>query len=903
MSLRWSKLIVLALLTSSSVFSAIDDYNVVWRSPSQNHHGSMPVGNGDIGLNVWVEPSGDLCFYIGKTDSWGDNGRLLKVGKVRISLSPNPLTKGAKFTQTLNLKNGEITIAIKGENPTVLKVWVDANNPLIQIETTSTKPIQATAKMELWRTKQEVLSSITISDTWNVHPAPAPKTTVEPDTILDDWENGIGWYHLNRKSVGPDVTMKWQGLDDFKGYRDPLKNRIFGAVITANNGKRETKTTLTTASRKSQSIRIAVHTLFPGTIEAWKSACRATLAKTNTTARYLAHTAWWRQFWNRSHIEITQNTSINQILLPNNALPLFFGCDQKRLSRFKGELRVSVNQKVLNIEALKARHAAGAGNVQAVKIGEAYNGKLTKNMTIEAWIKPNARLNPSRIVDKISAGSTDGLLLDIYPSNGIRLIVGNKVLNVKNSLTLGKWNYIAAVIDSTQNKINLYVNGKFVSTNQNQQQDDAYIVARGYNLQRFIDAAGGRGKYPIKFNGSIFNVAYAGKPGDADYRQWGGGYWWQNTRLPYLSMTMAGDFEMLHSLFRMYTDDILPVAKHRTQKYFGHAGAFFSECTYPWGATFSRSYGWEKPFKDRKDPLQSSSWHKWEWVAGPELVWMMLDYYDYTRDEVFLKEKIIPTAEAVIKFFDLFYKQNDKGELVMYPAMACETWWDCTNPMPELSGLYGITERLIALPTKLADTTSRNYWKTFLKKLAPLPLRDTASGKALAPGTKFANHKNFESPELYGVFPFRRIAVGRDNIEWGINALNHRWHRGFAGWSQDDLFMAYLGQTKQAKENVVKRARKSHRGSRFPAFWGPNFDWIPDQDHGGVLTKAVQSMLMQVDPYSNKIYLLPAWPKEWNADFKLHAPGKTVIEAKVRDGKIVDLNVTPASRLKDVTVK
>jgi hypothetical protein len=34
-------------------------------------------------------------------------------------------------------------------------------------------------------------------------------------------------------------------------------------------------------------------------------------------------------------------------------------------------------------------------------------------------------------------------------------------------------------------------------------------------------------------------------------------------------------------------------------------------------------------------------------------------------------------------------------------------------------------------------------------------------------------------------------------------------------------------------------------------------------------------MLMQTD--NGKIRLLPAWPKHWNADFKLHAPKRTVV--------------------------
>ena len=72
------------------------------------------------------------------------------------------------------------------------------------------------------------------------------------------------------------------------------------------------------------------------------------------------------------------------------------------------------------------------------------------------------------------------------------------------------------------------------------------------------------------------------------------------------------------------------------------------------------------------------------------------------------------------------------------------------------------------------------------------------------------------------------------------------------------------------------------------------------EDHGGVLMKAVQAMLLQTE--GRKIFLLPAWPKEWDADFKLHAPYGTIIEATVRDGKVAKLKVTPEERRKDVTV-
>src|SRR5437762_990136 len=111
--------------------------------------------------------------------------------------------------------------------------------------------------------------------------------------------------------------------------------------------------------------------------------------------------------------------------------------------------------------------------------------------------------------------------------------------------------------------------------------------------------------------------------------------------------------------------------------------------------------------------------------------------------------------------------------------------------------------------------------------------------------------------------------------------------------------MALLGLGQQAKEFVTKRAApESHSDSRFPAFWNAFHDWIPDMDHGGVLQLALQNMLMQTE--GERILLLAAWPKEWSAEFKLHAPNQTTVEAKVRQGRIEHLRITPESRRNDV---
>ena len=83
-------------------------------------------------------------------------------------------------------------------------------------------------------------------------------------------------------------------------------------------------------------------------------------------------------------------------------------------------------------------------------------------------------------------------------------------------------------------------------------------------------------------------------------------------------------------------------------------------------------------------------------------------------------------------------------------------------------------------------------------------------------------------------------------------------------------------------------------------FSSQNNDSIPDRDNGDFGMSTLQLMLMQCD--RKRIQLLPAWPRDWTVDFKLHAPYKTTVEGHAKDGKVIDIKVVPADGLKDVIV-
>jgi hypothetical protein len=203
-----------------------------------------------------------------------------------------------------------------------------------------------------------------------------------------------------------------------------------------------------------------------------------------------------------------------------------------------------------------------------------------------------------------------------------------------------------------------------------------------------------------------------------------------------------------------------------------------------------------------------------------------------------------------------------------------------------------------ALPEDLTTAARRSQWRRLLAQLPPVPTREANGKKVLAAAQVFSSHNNCENPELYAIFPYRLYGVGKPDLEVARDAFAVRIDKGSAGWQQDPVQSAMLGLADEAAKFVAKRFSTHDRGSRFPAFWGPNFDWIPDQDHGANGMMALQAMLLQSD--GRELRLFPAWPKTWDVEFKLRAPLATTVEGVYRGGKLERLSVTPPEREKDV---
>src|SRR5580658_6553627 len=116
-------LLPIVLTAKEPAFVEMND--VAWPALGTNENNSMPLGNGDIALNVWTEQGGDIVLLLAKADAWSENGQLLKLGRVRVKLTPNPFVGGAAFSQTLKLESGDVEIQAARS---VARIWVDANH-------------------------------------------------------------------------------------------------------------------------------------------------------------------------------------------------------------------------------------------------------------------------------------------------------------------------------------------------------------------------------------------------------------------------------------------------------------------------------------------------------------------------------------------------------------------------------------------------------------------------------------------------------------------------------------------------------------------------------------------------------------------------------------------------------
>ena len=772
-----------------------DDYNIVWESPSNDASESMPLGGGDLGCNVWVEPSGDLFLYIQKSGSFNEIGEYVKLGRVRLHLYPNPFEHYTSFRQELDLKNSSILISVEQSKKedlfnVSLKLWVDIFTQSVHVDLSSNKKIKIEAQYENWRIKDKELSDKNRERFGCFGFEGYPGKVIKKKDCVSFVNDGVLFYHNNEdKTLSPDIMIEQQELLPYKSEITNMnKNLIFGGFLCGTD---------------MQAGRIGQGKYSDTNYKSW-----SLISKT-----------------------------------------------------------------------AKKRH-----HIQTITHRE-----QTKDY--EQWEK------------------------QLYKK--IKLAVDQKGNQHKNKIW---W----------QN----FWNKSWIITDPNKKETDGlWEAGRNYQLFRYQLGCNLSGEYPTKFNGGNFTfdpgLVDSQKNHDPDWRQWGGDVFTaQNQRLLYWPMLKSGDFDGMKAQFNLYKKG-LRGAQLKVQHFFGHNGAMFCEYANDSGLDFGAGWGWknselrkrgkEVPFGSSEikaintysQPVEagimangSVSYH---WESQVEHAYMIMEYHRFTGRCI---DEYMPFIKNALIFFDEHYQKrqllrtgkslDENGKLVFFPSTSCESYRGAKNPTDLISGIRSCIESLLHLESDSLSLQEKEYFSAYLQRLPNVTLANIEGDTIVTPAESYIKYQNVECPQFYPLFPFNRYDIENPMITFFQNTWKHGTFpkNMIISWHQDGIFYARMGMIEDAYQYNLKKLSNSDR--RFPTFWGPGHDWVPDHNWGGSGMIGLQEMLLQT--IGDKIHILPCWPHNKDVHFKLHAPQNTTVEVEYIDGKIKKLDVSPKSRMKDVKI-
>ena len=317
-------LLIIFFFGSGDLFSQAKEsnYNIIWTSQSKNASESMPCGGGDIGMNIWVG-NGDVLIYVARSGSFNEDNALMKAGRVRLKLLPNPVDAKV-FKQELHLHPGYITI--EGDNTGVkakVRIWADVFNPVAHIEVSANKKITVEASYESWRYHDRIIKAReNFANSWKWA---APKNNVYKKDSIDFNGNEVLFWHHNIERTIFDATVDQQGMGAVKDQLyNPLKRLAFGGsfggknfspagtheAIYVNTDYKGWKLKSNHAAKK-HSLNLYLHTAQVENIEIWKQSLDSLekIANANSKISFSRSQQWWQQFWSRSFIHINKDST------------------------------------------------------------------------------------------------------------------------------------------------------------------------------------------------------------------------------------------------------------------------------------------------------------------------------------------------------------------------------------------------------------------------------------------------------------------------------------------------------------------------------------------------------------------------------------------------------------------
>jgi hypothetical protein len=346
----------------------------------------------------------------------------------------------------------------------------------------------------------------------------------------------------------------------------------------------------------------------------------------------------------------------------------------------------------------------------------------------------------------------------------------------------------------------------------------------------------------------------------------------------------------------------------------------------------------KSPFQSRWNWKQDKGWKDGKWIfgdkgagtfghvshifsRGAKIAYQYWQRYEFTKDIEWLRSTGYPIIKGVTEFYRNFpnVRKESDGKYHIYNVNDNESVRGGHNTVEEISSMMGIFPAAIRASEILnVDNELRILWKEFVQNLSPLPLNtdypDTY--KQGAPVTFVRSLPPFiqgpasgrPDPNTMPVWFFdlcNPVAGNTEMVRIANATFDSYFPNGINKNSEvyvlsklavTGTMMGRKDATRYLIPNQIRTAEIETMPNRMTLREGYQTTGVQNL---GRMADALHYALLNSSPSGPGkdpvITLFPAWPDEWDADFKLLARGNFLVTSSFKNGKIVSLEILSKS--------
>jgi hypothetical protein len=261
-----------------------------------------------------------------------------------------------------------------------------------------------------------------------------------------------------------------------------------------------------------------------------------------------------------------------------------------------------------------------------------------------------------------------------------------------------------------------------------------------------------------------------------------------------------------------------------------------------------------------------AGWPGEVWTPGaPWLAHWFYDYYQYTGDRRFLRDRAVPWMKDCALFYEDFLRgtEDAAGHYTFRPSYSAENGW-ADNSTQDISIARELLTNLIAACETLGiESDGVQRWKGLLKKLPPYLINREGQLQEWSTPNKEENNNHRHLMHLYGAFESQEFSEEADPklFQAARVALDNRFRfskeTSTHGYMHTGLSAAVLGLPEQAYGRLQIMATGRSMYASLVASHEPGPRILCD-DGNGAIPEIVNRMAVQSKP--GRLMLLAAMP-------------------------------------------